>query len=196
MERKADSKFSPYEILTGIRPVNTLDMWSGMPTAELLNHEQLKLQRKQIWEQARINQFAYLESHKRRLQDSTPWPKLRVRDVVMVFDNKPHHSALQAAWMAPYEVTAVLPKDSYRVKHLWYDDVFVRHRRDLVEFDMDYINEEDIATLRHRDMSEAYISNEDPENGLVQVHWVGLGNEDRTWEDTIQYLDTDLYEDW
>ncbi len=26
IERKADSKFSPYEILTGMRPVNTLDM--------------------------------------------------------------------------------------------------------------------------------------------------------------------------
>ena len=101
--------------------------------------------------------------------------------------------------MALYEVTAVLQHDTYRIKHMWHDDEYVRHRRDLMEFNMTEVTEEDMATLPHRDMSQripAYISNESTNKTQVQIHWLGLPTIDRTWEESKDYIDSDLYSDW
>ena len=186
-------------MLTGFRPRHKLQNWVGIPISEPLDKAARAEVRRSVWSRARHNQHDYLARHKKRSRDSRPWPRLKVLDVVMVYDHKKHHTALQASWMAPYEVTAVLPHDTYRVKHMWHEDEYVRHRRDLMEFNMTQVTEEDMATLPHRDMSKripAYISNESTDKTQVQIHWLGLPTLDRTWEESKDYIDSDLYSDW
>ncbi len=163
-------------------------MW--IPIAEPLHMARRGEMRRVVWARA---------PYKKRSQDSRPLPSLKVLDGVMVYDHKPHNIALQASWMAPYEITAVFPNDTYRVKHMWHEDERIRHRRDLMEFDMTQVTEEDIATFPHRDISKrihAYISNESTDKTQIQINWLGLPTLDRTWEESAGYVDSDLYSDW